>query len=286
MTTKPVPAPSPSPSLPETRFPDTPKEDMQNLRHLNSPGYIPVLDVHLAAPETTAVLSEYPIGRNVRQRRGLLSPDLLIAFDVELSTIIDDNGYAIDYHGKAPDFVLEIASRGTARRDEIDKRQGYEDYGVPEYWRFDNTGGQFYSVNLAGDRLVNGRYEPIPVQEVGHARYWGYSAVLGLYVCWEYGHLRWYDPATGRYLPTGRQTAEGLIIAETGWAEAENRLAVSEAARAVSEAARATAEAGWDNAETQLAAERAAHSDTATQLAAERAARRALEAQIQRLQNP
>ena len=30
----------------------------------------------------------------------------------------------------------------------------------------------------------------------------GYSAVLGLYLCWEEGRLRFYDPVAGRYLPT------------------------------------------------------------------------------------
>ena len=249
MTTKPF-VPPPLDTAPAVRFPDTPKDDMQNLIHLNEPGFIPVLGLHLGAPDTTAVLSEFPIGWNVSQRRGLLSPDLLIAFDVELATIIADNGYSIDYHRKAPEFVLEIASRGTARRDERDKREGYAAFGVVEYWRFDDTDGRFYSVNLAGDCLVNGRYEPIAVTEVGHARYWGYSAVLNLYVCWEYGHLRWYDPVTG-YLPTHAQVAGARMAAEAA-------LAAAEAARIATEA----------------------------ELAAERAARRALEDQIRRLQSP
>lgn len=212
MTTKPVVSPPPD-ATPAGQFPDTPKEDMQNLIHLNDPGFIPVISLHLGAPDTTAVLSEFPIGWNVSQRLGLLSPDLLIAFNVDVAAIIADNGYSINYHGKPPDFVLEIASRGTARRDETDKRDGYAGYRVTEYWRFDDTDGRFYSVNLAGDRLVNGRYEPIPVIEIGHARHWGYSDALGLYVCWEYGHLRWYDPATG-YLPTHYQEVERRVAAE------------------------------------------------------------------------
>ena len=35
----------------------------------------------------------------------------------------------------------------------------------------------------------------------------GYSATLGLYLCWEYGCLRWYDPETG-YLPTHYETSD------------------------------------------------------------------------------
>ena len=212
MTTQPTIA-TPPPAI--RRFPDTPKADLQNLRHLNNAGYIPVISRHLGAPDTTAVLSEFPIGWPVTgDRRGLQSPDLLIAFNVETATIIAHNGYAIDYHGKPPDFVLEIASRRTARHDETGKRDGYAAFGVPEYWRFDDTGGLFYSVSLAGDRLVDGRYEPIPVREVSHARHWGYSPALNLYLCWEYGHLRWYDPAAGHYLPTHDQEANARRIAE------------------------------------------------------------------------
>ena len=212
MTTKPV---APRAGSSRVLFPDTPREDMQNLQFLNDPAFIPTLRQHLGFWDTTAVLSEYPIGwRNTRERRGLLVPDLLIAFGVDPSVIVADNGYSIEYQGKAPDFVLEIASPTTSRRDETEKRVGYEAFGVPEYWRFDNTGGQHYSTPLAGDRLVNGAYEPIPVEEVSWARRWGYSAALGLYLCWEYGYLRWYDPATG-YLPTHYQVLDAGKAAET-----------------------------------------------------------------------
>ena len=73
---------------------------------------------------------------------------------------------------------------------------------------------------MAGDRLVNGAYEPIDVSEVDNARHWGYSAVLNLYLCWEYGYLRWYDPATG-YLPTHYEEATARLAAETERAAAE-----------------------------------------------------------------
>lgn len=196
------------------QFPELPpRDDMQNTRHLNHPAHLPALSSHLGHSATTAVTSETPIGWNTRQRRGLLQPDLLVAFDVDWSVIVAEQGYSIDYHGKPPDFVLEIASPTTSRRDETNKRRGYANFGVPEYWRFDDTGGQYYETGLAGDRLVDGEYQPIDVVEAGHARYRGYSAALGLYVCWEYGYLRWYDPATG-YLPTYYEEAAARIAAE------------------------------------------------------------------------
>ena len=42
--------------------------------------------------------------------------------------------------GKPPEFVLEIASRTTARRDETVKREGYAKLSVPECWGFDGSG--------------------------------------------------------------------------------------------------------------------------------------------------
>ena len=211
MTTKPTAPPAvTSPG----HFPELPpRDDMQNTRFLNEPAHLPALRVRLGFSASTVVTSETPIGWNTSQRRGLLQPDLLIAFDVDGSVVVAEQGYSIDYHGKPPDFVLEIASPTTSSRDETDKRRGYADFGVLEYWRFDDTEGRYYQTALAGDHLVSGAYQPINIVEIGHARYRGYSAVLGLYVCWEYGHLRWYDPETG-YLPTYYEETDARIAAE------------------------------------------------------------------------
>ncbi len=211
MTTKPTAPPAVTSG---GHFPELPpRDDMQNTRFLNEPAHLPALRVRLGFSASTVVTSETPIGWNTSQRRGLLQPDLLIAFDVDSSVVVAEQGYSIDCHGKPPDFVLEITSPTTSLRDETDKRRGYADYGVPEYWRFDDTDGQRYQTALAGDRLVSGAYQPINVVEVSHARYRGYSTVLGLYVCWEYGHLRWYDPETG-YLPTYYEETDARIAAE------------------------------------------------------------------------
>ena len=45
------------------------------------------------------------------------------------------------------------------------KRPGYATLGVPEYWRFDQT-GDFHGTWLAGDRLAEDRYEPISIETV------------------------------------------------------------------------------------------------------------------------
>ena len=131
-----------------------------------------------------------------------LYPDCMVAFGVDPRGIERRNGYVISEMGKPPDFVLEVASESTGRRDTTVKRVGYARLGVPEYWRFDRTGGEYHGAALAGDRLVNREYEPIEVtsDEDGVVR--GYSEVLGLTLCWVEGRLRFYDPVSGEYLRT------------------------------------------------------------------------------------
>ena len=188
-------------------FPDfPPRDDMQNPIHLHLDGHQTMLVRHFGNRDTTLVLGEVPVywypSRNARV------PDLTIAFNISRANIIDRNGYAIEEHGKPPDFVLEVASVSTARNDYTQKRQDYAAFGIPEYWRFDPTGGRRYDAPLAGDRLVEDGYQPINVIRTDENRLWGHSAVLNLDVCWEYGKLRWWDPAAGRYLETHDEEAE------------------------------------------------------------------------------
>ena len=130
-----------------------------------------------------------------------MAPDMLIAFNVNPGISRPRNGYVISDHGKPPDFVLEIASEKTGRRDVTVKREGYAALGIPEYWRFDNTGRP---VSRAAHRRrrtgVEGEYRPIGIERIGEESYQGYSAVLNLYLRWEDGALGWYDPATGRHI--------------------------------------------------------------------------------------
>ena len=194
-------------------FPDFgPRNDMQNPIHLHLDGHQTMLIRRLGQRETTLVLSEVPVfwysSRNAR------IPDLTVAFNVNPATIIDRNGYSIEENGKPPDFVLEVASPTTARNDYGRKREDYATFGIPEYWRFDPTGGRRYDAPLAGDRLVNGVYQPIELVRVDEERLWGRSAMLNLDVCWEYGHLRWWDPATQQYLQTHEEEAEGRLAVQ------------------------------------------------------------------------
>ena len=162
------------------------------------------LVAHFASRPSTLVSGEGFLCYDTRSHDGWLVPDCIVAFDVDPGAITERNGYVIGEVGKPPDFVLEVASRRTGQADYTRKRFGYAHYGVGEYWRFDHTGGQYHDAPLAGDLLIDGQYEPIPLADgrpgkmVGMLS--GYSEALGLYLCWYEGELRFYDPETNEFL--------------------------------------------------------------------------------------
>ena len=108
-------------------------------------------------------------------------------------------------------------------QDRTNKQPDEARLGTLEYWRFDHT-GNFHGTRLAGDRLAKGRYEPIPVEEVGEDILQGLSAALGLLIRWERGQLRWHDPETGKHIPTFQQERAQPDVAEEGQAQAEARV--------------------------------------------------------------
>ena len=124
------------------RLPDPPQpEDINNYKFFHSLGNGPHLTNHLGNPETTIVFSGVYLSPSLSSRQAdMLVPDILVAFDVDPVVFDNHNGYVIDQQGKAPDFVLEIASHTTGRRDATTKREHYAALGVLEYWRFDDTG--------------------------------------------------------------------------------------------------------------------------------------------------
>ena len=202
-------------SGPSTHFPERPRRtDMQNALYRERPGHQTALIRHFGDPDTTLVIADVPVGWSVSRQQGILYPDMMIAFDVDCASVILRRGFAIDEQGKPPDFVLEIASVSTALNDYTGKREGYAAYGIPEYWRFDPTGGDRYPVGLAGDRLVGKEYQPMEIVPTEEGSYWGHSDVLNLDLCWEHGQLRFYDPVAQLYLLTHDEEAQARITAE------------------------------------------------------------------------
>ncbi len=195
-------------------LPDIPEkqpDDMTSSKHLSENGNHHYLKQHLGNRETTIVSGErYITGSPGSEMR---YPDLMVSFNSDPSMYERSNGYIVSQQGKPPDFVLEIASRATGKIDTTEKRDWYAELGVPEYWRFDET-GEFHGACLAGDRLVGGAYEPIVIETVEEGILQGFSSVLDLYIRWGQGELRWYDPGTGQQIPTLEQEREARLREE------------------------------------------------------------------------
>lgn len=220
------PAASPT-GFPFPDPPSTPDDKMTAAKHLGVNGNARDLALHLGNPGSTIVSMERyitPVPASERDSMaGALYPDLIVAFDVDPVVFEESNAYVISQLGKPPDFVLEIASRSTGAADTNEKRAGYAALGVPEYWRFDET-GQYHGSRLAGDRLVDGRYEPIEIVQLAHGALQGHSAVLNLGLRWNNGELEWIDPATGRPIANLQSERELRIRQEQRADQAEEQV--------------------------------------------------------------
>ncbi|MBI4615562.1 MAG: Uma2 family endonuclease [Planctomycetes bacterium] len=107
-----------------------------------------------------------------RDHRRSVRPDVMVARGVPGGT---RPGYYPWRWAKAPDWVLEIASETTARRDREQKPAIYRALGVREHFLFDPEGAYHERV-LAGFALTPEGYVPIPENDRGRIP----SQALGL----------------------------------------------------------------------------------------------------------
>ncbi len=225
-------------------LPDPPREpDMQ--RRMGIKAFDWALDLHFARRDDVLICGGGYLRHEATNDAEQLAPDCVVALGVNPKGIVARNGYVISEVGKPPDFVLEIATRSTGRRNYTVKREDYAGYGVQEYWRFDHTGGRFHDAPLAGDTLVDGEYERLKIYEGADGLLWGRSAVLGLDICWDDGELRFRNPYSGKFLPTPVELDDAREEAEARAEAAANARAEAEArvkdAKARTEAAKAKA---------------------------------------------
>lgn len=215
------------------RLPDTPEpKDMTTVRDFYADCHNGAIAEYLGNQDTTLVMGDRyltVLPFTDEEQEGHRYPDLMIAFDVDPQVADAHNGYVISYWNKPPDFVLEIVSSGSVRADHVDKRPDYAAMGIPEYWRFDAGGGGGNRPRLAGDRLVDGQYQPVAIEQVAEDVSRGYSAALNVNLCWRAGEFRWQEPATGEYLRTRDEIRRDEIEAQARAAEAEERAAWLEA---------------------------------------------------------
>ena len=182
-------------------LPDPPKkpDDMQQRRNIVRAHTI--LEDYFSHRPDVLVNGEGYLCYDTRDRTNWTVPDCVVAFGVDPGAIDARNGYVISEVGKPPEFVLEVASSSTGQRDVTVKREIYAGHGIAEYWRFDQSAGNYHGAPLAGDLLVGGEYRPVQLDTSEDGVIWAHSPVLGLALCWHDGRLRFFDPVEEEYLP-------------------------------------------------------------------------------------
>ncbi|MDE2785106.1 MAG: Uma2 family endonuclease [Chloroflexota bacterium] len=207
---------------------------IQRIAHLLNERYEDRPDVFISG--------EVYVSYDITDGNRRVGPDLFIAFDVNVAGIREGlpNFWTWET-GKAPDFVMEVASPSTAENDMGWKRELYRRIGVQEYWRFDPTGGELYGRAIIGERLMNGEYEEYPVErgDDGSAR--SRSELLDMVFYRD--SAGWFDvldPATGLTIDK-RAAAEGRATVAEAELSLEREARVAEQARADAEQARADA---------------------------------------------
>lgn len=215
-----------------------------------------------------------------------IAPDVFVVFGVAKE--IRDT-YLVWKEGKGPDVVIEITSRTTRKRDQVEKPIIYRDMGVREYFQYDPTGDYLFPA-LQGLRLAaDGTYVPI-APRTHNGLLVLVSEVLGLELHLDKLLLRLYDPANQSYLLSYEEAQEARRRAEI-------RVRAEEEARRQAEARAEAAEARAAAAEARAQAEVDARRQAEARAQAEADARRceeearrqaeeqmkALEAEIRRL---
>ena len=210
-----------------------------------------------------------------------VAPDVFVVFGVEDRMRMR---YLVWEEGKAPDFVLEVASKSTWREDLGPKRDLYARLGVKEYWMYDPTGEYFTPPVLQGLRLAGSSY----VRQLAVASPDGAltlaSETLGLELRVQGAEMRFRDPATGRTLlsqseehAARREEAATRRREATARREAESRADAAVASAEREAAARREAESRADAAAASAEREAAARREEA-------GARRAAEARVAELE--
>ena len=262
---------------------------------------IAALDHLPESDEFAYIDSNLPIRLDPTDLRISIAPDFYRARGVDVGRIRDDTGYNLWEIGKPPEWVLEVASRSTYRRDLYEKPGIYAGIGVSELWMFDPTGGELYGQALMGFKLVEGEYGPIDISPNEHGLPSGYSEELGLRICalewskreellraqpnldlvisanYQPWQLMFQDADTGLYLINMKTS-----LAEYRQAEAERQRL--EAQHEAERIRAAQAEAERRRAEQSLADERYAHAETRSELQQRDARIRELEERLRHLE--
>ncbi len=160
--------------------------------------------------------------------RNFIAPDVLVGLGLGTR---NRSSYFVWVEGKPPDWVLEVASPSTQKKDRDRKRCRYAAIGVPEYWMFDPKGGVYPpgTPRLQGLKLADGEYLPLPPR-LADGGPMIRSEALGLDVRVDGELLRFRDAATGRDVPHRPEVQAAAEREAAARSAAEARVAQLEAA--------------------------------------------------------
>ena len=182
---------------------------------------VDVLQQHFRARPDVYVSGNLLLYYEEGNPKAVVAPDVFVVMGASNHRRMS---YLLWQEPKGPDFVLEVTSRSTRKKDQGAKRELYRRLGVREYWQYDPTGDYLDPV-LQGYELRGGDYEALPAVERGAWRLVLRSAVLGLELRLEAGEFRFRDAAAGITLGT-RQELETSLREETAARRAaESRVA-------------------------------------------------------------
>ena len=174
--------------------------------------------------------------------RNCVAPDLFVVFGA--GNHKRDTYKVWEEPAGVPDFVLEIVSPSTWRTDLGAKRERYAALGVGEYWLHDPH-GRHLSPALAGQRLADGAYVPLPATQLPEGPSI-HSDALGLDLRLDGERLRFFDAVEREYL-------RDLLEERTRRIEERTRRIEERARRIEERARRRQAEDKLEAAEARIA---------------------------------
>jgi len=164
-------------------------------------------------------------------------PDIFVALGAD-GNHTRDTWIVSQENGVTPSFILNFTSPDSWRPYSLDfwdggslksPREKYAHLGVREYWRHEPI-GVLPVPALIGERLVNGKYEPIEVSTDASGVLRGYSEILGLDMCVRAdGEFRMYDPLGREWLRSHSESEARVEEEAEARRRSEARLAQAEA---------------------------------------------------------
>jgi Uma2 family endonuclease len=130
----------------------------------------------------------------------VISPDVMVCFGIPKG---DRTSYKTwEESDVVPSVVIELSSRGTWRKDRVEKKVLYEMLGVKEYYIF-NPLEPKTAPAFTAYRLQDGAFSAVKIKN-NRVK----SEVLGLELVVEDRTLRLFNPATNQFLKTTEELAE------------------------------------------------------------------------------